>query len=724
MKLVNQTLTVMFSLLAGLSTKADINDTFRQQNAVALYEFKETSGDIIDTADPKFGAPLNLRPFYSGYVRVPGTLKITEPNVIRSIDPADKITNACKANKGLTIEVLLENSESVEKRAGFDDKKRTQPLRILTLSRGLFDRNFLLGQFYDSGNLYEVAVNTNGNENTTDKLGGSLVEPLATNTSSLILADTYNAAQGTTYLQKVIFTLSSDGVGKLYLSDRKGNLYLAETASSGFAGSPSNYFDSWRSGAYLTLGNEFFSSKADADSKFALNDTFSTCTTAECMQNPNRFWKGNIHLVAVYCQALSQEQIFGIGSLQTVINNLFDIDTGLTVTPTLYKAQEIYQRITSNKTPITNPILKDMEKLLLAGDPVGAAALATEETGFYNTTVKDFAAKMSNRDETINVPLNDFSATLIGVVRDNLDARKLLYENLVYVADPTKAAVPSDWVDDILKSNNHYEALGNGRFDLSKVLVPTTQKLFDGTTAVENPTPAGLLTSRQWLASHAIAGTNRRLVEYSLREFLCTPIDKAADSSGPEDVIARDIDRYPGGLNSKFTTTCRACHTIMDGFRPAFANFTFSNNFVKHAYVVPSLDMSADEDKSIGMKQNPRYVAAKLNQNETVFPEGRVTTDDSWVNNANRGINATNFGWTRDSGKGIAEFGKMISESKAFPRCMAQRVFRSVCKREVASSEQTMIDQVAAEFSSQRNYNLKFLFQKIVSTPECLGSGE
>lgn len=722
MKKIKVGLIMGASVTAVVSAKADITDSYRHDNAVVLYEFKETTGDIIDTANVKFGAPLNLRPFYGGVVRVPGTLKITEPNVIRSIGPADKITNQCKNTKGLTIEILLENAESVEKRSGLDEKKRSQPLRILSLSKGLFDRNFLLGQFYDAGNMYQVAVNTSGNENTTDKFGGSLVDPLKSNTSSIILSDPNSASTGSTFIQKVIFTLSADGVGRLYLSDKKGNLYLAQTSTTGFTGAAGSYFDTWRTGAYLTLGNEFFSSKADADAKFSLNDTYAECKTAECMRNPNRFWKGNIHLVAVYCQALKKEEIFGLQALQTVTNKVFDIDVNLKITPTLKRAQEIYQRITSNKTPITNPILQDMEKLILAGDPAGAAALATEEPSFYNTTVKDFAAKMSNRDETINAPLNDFSATVVGAVRDNMDARKLLYEDIVYVGDPKQAAVPSDWADDMLKSNNHYEALGNGRFDLSKVLVQSTQKVFDGKNAVANPTPAGLLTSRQWMAAHAIAGTNRRLVEYSFREFLCTPLDKAADSSGPEDVIGRDIDRYPGGLNSKFTTTCRACHTVMDGFRPAFANFTFSNNFVKHSFVVPSIAMNEDEEKSIGMKQNPRYVASKLNHNETVFPEGRVTIGDSWVNNANRGVNATHFGWNRESGKGIKEFGKLLAESKAFPRCMAERVFRSVCKRDVASSDQKMIKQVATEFETKRNFNLKYLFQKIVTTPECIGS--
>lgn len=704
----------------ALPAWADISDSVRREKAVVLYEFKETTGDIIDTANPKYGAPVNLRPHFGGVVRAPGVLKITEPNVITSLTPADKVTNLCKANKGLTMEVWLENSESVELRSGMDSKKRTQPLRIVSLSKGLFERNFLLGQFYDAGNQYQLAVNTVGNENSTTNLGGSLVEPLVSKTTATIIADPNVVRSDGTTLQKIVFTLSSDGVGKLHLTDRKGQLYLAETATTGFGGSAATFFDNWRAGSYLTLGNEYMT-KADATLKFGLNDNFSTCTTTQCMTNPNRFWKGNLHLVAIYCEALTREEIFGAFSLQQITTPVFPIDPNLNITPTLMKAQEIHQRITSNKTPITNPVLAEMEKLINAGDSVGAAALATTDPSFYNITVRDFAAKMSNRDETINTPLNDFTATIVGAVRDNLSAQKLLTDDIVYIADATKAAVPSDLQDDILRSNNHYEALGKGRFDLSKVLVRTTQKLFNGQVVVANPTPAGLLTTRQWMAAHGIAGTNRRLVEFSLRQFLCTPLEKAADSSGPDDVIGRDIDRYPGGIHSKYTTTCRACHTIMDGMRPAFANFTFSNGFVKHSFVVPALDNNQDEDTSMGMKQNPRYIALKLNHNETVFPEGRITTNDSWVNNANRGINATHFGWTRTSGKGIKEFGQLLAESKAFPRCMAERVFRSVCKREVASSDQPMITQVASEFANTRNYNLKFLFQKIVTTPECLG---
>src|SRR5205085_1121378 len=142
-----------------------------------------------------------------------------------------------------------------------------------------------------------------------------------------------------------------------------------------------------------------------------------------------------------------------------------------------------------------------------------------------------------------------------------------------------------------------YESLDTQRIDLAKVLIPTTQKVFDGSKAQEMPTPVGLLTTRQWMAAHAIAGTNRRLVEFSFREFLCTPLEKVADSTGLDNVVARDIDRFPGGSHTKFTTTCRACHTIMDGFRPAFGYFTFNNDYVMHSFTSPTAKNQEDEDK-------------------------------------------------------------------------------------------------------------------------------
>lgn len=728
---MKRSLLVIISIcLGGLELAyADISDTFRKQNAVVLYEFNETTGQVLDTADPKFGPPVNLDIYYPASTkRTPGVLEISDPNVIRSTLPADKIVTECKKTGSMTMEVWLENNETVERRSGLDAARRRQPLRILSFSKGLFDRNFVLGQFYDMGNMYAAGIVTAPIETADVRtLGNSLTDPLLSRVAATILPDPSSPRVVSSLLQKVVVTLGPSGLAKLYLSDRNGFMYLAppEDAGSFGNGTAASYFANWKTGSYLTLGNESMS-PAEFTSALNLNRFFQGCSATrnasdQCFTNPNRYWKGKLHKVAVYCQEVAREDILGSGTGNVMKNALLDIDINTQITPSRKKAQEIHARLTGIKTPITNPVLGEMETLLDAGDPVSAAAKATADSSFINVTVRDFATKMSNRDETINVPLNDFTATVIGFVRDEINAKKMLTDNVVYQADPAQAPVPGDVIDDLLRSNNHYESLSQGRYDLNKVLIQKTQKVFNGTIAVDNPTPAGLLTTRQWMAAHAIAGTNRRLIEFSFRQFTCNAMEKIADSTGPDNVIGVDIDRFPGGSHSKFTSSCRACHTIMDGFRPAFARWTFSNSFAKHSFVVPSIAANVDEATSVGMIMDPPFVTRKLNQNATVFPEGRRTVDDSWVNNAVRGTNADLFKWTMTSGRGVRDFGQAISETAAFPHCMAERVFRQICKRAPASSDQGMLNQVAKEFSTVRSFNLKYLFQKIVTTDECLG---
>jgi len=276
-------------------------------------------------------------------------------------------------------------------------------------------------------------------------------------------------------------------------------------------------------------------------------------------------------------------------------------------------------------------------------------------------------------------------------------------------------------VQDILLSNSHYDSLDIGNFDLAKVLVKDNQQLlYNGAGAtVVNPDAAGVLTSRGFMQAHAIAGTNRRLVEYSFREFLCIPIDQWADSSAPEKYIGRDVDRFPGGDHLKFTTTCRACHTVMDGLRGAFARVTFSSNYVKNALVIP---VGADDDMVGFMQQEPPGIAYKLNQNNDVFPDGYEVLDDSFENFAIQGTNASYFGWSNQiKGNGINDFGRMIANSGAFAECMTRRVYRSVCKREPASFDEEMIRTTASDFR-QNGYQLRSLFEKVLITPECIGN--
>ena len=239
------------------------------------------------------------------------------------------------------------------------------------------------------------------------------------------------------------------------------------------------------------------------------------------------------------------------------------------------------------------------------------------------------------------------------------------------------------------------------------------------------------------MEAHAVAGTGRRIVEYSFREFLCTPIDKWSDSSGSDAPIGRDIDRFPGGSHSKFTTSCRACHSRMDPLRGAFAYLTFSNSFPKYSLLVPNLAANANEDNSMGMatglrngdpaltnlpsQGNVAFVAKKYNHNDHMFPGGRVIIDDSFSNAAIDTWGQNYFGWRgKTTGRGMKEFGTMIGNAEQFSRCMAKRVFHTLCKREAQSFDDDLIKKSAQEFESN-GYKLDYLFRRIVVTPNCIG---
>jgi hypothetical protein len=710
---------------------AQIDMAYRRANAVALYEFLETSGNVVnDTSSVNPKLNLTIADASSNSIeRSSGTLYIKSRNLIQSAGAATKIIDACKASGELSIETWIEDAEPVKKLVGEYPSKTAQPNRIVSLNTDIRHSNFYVGQFYNNDELLYSAINTSGNENAagvTDvtKAGGNLNNPIVSMPNQIIIPSLETMDPPRVPMQKIVVTLSKNSVAKIYMSDRDGNMTKAATDSTGF-GMNGAAFKNWYTGAKLSLGN--VSSTLNEVQNAPGN--FTTCTGATANNDPacaanSRYWKGKLHLVAIYCKALSDTDVLGSIANSQLLNKTLAPNINVNITDNLKKAQDIFQRLTGVKTPLYDPVLAQMETQLNQNNVIAAADIAASDSRFLNITVRDFASKMSNRSETIDTPLNDFTATVIGAVRDGISAQRLLWDNITYIGDTSKVAVPSTMASDILKSNNHYDALDLQHADLAKVLKMSDQKIYDGTKAVDMPTPAGLLTSRAWLSAHAVAGTNRRLVEYSFREFLCTPLEKVADSTGPDNVVARDIDRFPGGSHTKFTTTCRACHTIMDGFRPAFGYFTFNGGYAMHSFTSATVGTQQEEDDGKGMFKSKEpgalYVHDKLNKNATVFPGGRVTTDDNWINDAANGANLPYFNWTRMSGKGIQEFGKMLAESKQFPICMATRVYTQVCKRAPSSSETTMLNAAATDFAS-KNYNLKYLFEKIVTTKECLG---
>jgi len=354
------------------------------------------------------------------------------------------------------------------------------------------------------------------------------------------------------------------------------------------------------------------------------------------------------------------------------------------------KAHRLFERLTGTPIPSNDPRFFEMVKLINDGDEEKAAAIATDDPYFYQVTLKQFASVMSNRSETPFVPLDDFQATLIGAVRDDLDARTLLTGNYIYVATPKTfeglLAVASR------RNNSLYETIdGHGLF-YKDVLVKQDPQ-WEG---FKNH--AGLLTTRGWAKAHYDAGTNRRAVQYAFQEFLCLPIDSWKVAGLIDDFVGRDVNHSPGDDPKVYQEQCKTCHAGMDSMRDAFSQLDYLND---------------------GFVELPEgRVAPKYSRGSSTYPTGHVTKDDSFINLIAH--HQPGIGFKKDHGKGINEFGDMLANTEAFKECMAQRVFTAVCQRSVQGKDLGAIKVLARDFA-QNGYNLKKLFQKAAVLPACLG---
>lgn len=368
------------------------------------------------------------------------------------------------------------------------------------------------------------------------------------------------------------------------------------------------------------------------------------------------------------------------------------------------RSADLFVAITGVRVGIDDPRLVEMEALVAKGDERGAVKVATRDPAFYDVRLQAFAKKLSTRDENVIAPLTDFVATFVGAVRDDIDARELLTGNFYYRFDSTNLTPAQktnlDRDNPAANSNMHYSRAQNLNLSLHRDLIKVEGQITMGDGPIKDP--AGLLTTRAFMQAHAEAGTNRRIVEYTFREFMCTPMIEMADATRPDDWVGRDVDRFAGGGTTRYQVTCKGCHTQLDGFRGAFAYVNFPNN---------SITFSPDV---------PLNARSKYARNPTIFPKGYETKDDTWVNYANGTVNSDRFGWrsTKMSGKGVHEFGVMIAASKGYSRCLARRIFTDVCKRTPLPSEETTVRDIATDF--EKTYKIKDLVEMIAVHPSCL----
>lgn len=450
------------------------------------------------------------------------------------------------------------------------------------------------------------------------------------------------------------------------------------------------------------------------------------------------------------------------------------------------RALVLYTGITGVPVPIDDSRLLIMEPMVASGNEASAVKIATADANFYNIRVADMFRKMSTREENILAPLSDFVATGVGVVRDGISAQQLLTGNFTYQMDPALGytydakgnpqqiiGLPplpdgTDQVNlgapkflNLMIYNDYYRFIESLNLSLFNVLTRVNGQLIVANrdvpgnglqgNPIPNPDPAGLLTTRAWSLSTETAGTNRRAVEYTFREFMCTPMANMADASMPDDHVGRDVDRAPGGNVATYQTTCKACHAVMDGFRPAYAHFDFGGpaNTMAIAYyplyhVDSNLNAIPASSDNGPMNQGgakagitntngyPNFVPYKMNKitsNDAngnaafQFPQGYPVVNDQWVNYATGAVDSNQFGWRGPaSGSGLGQFGSLIAGSFGFSKCMVRRVFTEVCMRAPdIQAEAALISSLATDFESN-GYLLKELFEKVAVQPSCLGT--
>jgi hypothetical protein len=371
-------------------------------------------------------------------------------------------------------------------------------------------------------------------------------------------------------------------------------------------------------------------------------------------------------------------------------------------------AKRIHDRLAG--VPPSPAVLDEMEQRLLANDPEGAAAIAMGHPDFYRVTLKNWAKPWTNRDQTVFVPMNDYVATVVGMVRDDVPFNELLSENILY-RGASGLGVPAPSAS----SNAHYEALEDGAYDLSDdtVLVRETQTAVYGTPA---DAAAGVITSRAASQAFFIDGTNRAMFRYTLMNHLCTDLEPLQDSSRPTDRIRQDVSRSPGGDSRIFLNRCSGCHTGMDPLAQAYAyyDYEYPEGAPENGRMIWNTPGTTDPE-SLAEHFVETRVQEKYLVNGATFAPGFITPDDGWRNFWRDGPNAA-LGWDfgpgspGGSGVGAASMGRELANSQAFASCQVRKVFQTVCLRDPSDGADRTWIQDEAEALRDNGYVMKPVF--------------
>lgn len=420
------------------------------------------------------------------------------------------------------------------------------------------------------------------------------------------------------------------------------------------------------------------------------------------------------------------------------------------------QARRLYERLAG--VPPTTAELDEMTQLILDGKVDEAAFIAMNNIGFYKSTIKNMFSPLSNQERNSDVALNDYTATVVGLIISNESFDQVLYGDVLYTAidelsvyqttfgnppilqdvnppgEPlvrlSGNAPPEGKVRPLIDGNvyddfRHYEDLESRFSDWPNYLVKRTQtkvnsliragERIEGGEGEVAEDIAGLLTTRQGAMAAFTAGTNRRGVKLLTENFLCQDLEQLHDPNRPDFRVRQDIDRSPGGDSRAYQMQCAGCHAGMDGFASAFAYFDFLDNRMRY------------NRNALSNPSNKQF------RQDGVYPAGYRLVDNTWINvwaqgqNSRLGWNAPGNGQSINSGKGVGSLGRVLASTNAFGECMVQRVFERVCLRsyseDATPNEKIIVKNIARQFEAgmseysahgaNNSYNMRAVFAKV-----------
>jgi hypothetical protein len=355
------------------------------------------------------------------------------------------------------------------------------------------------------------------------------------------------------------------------------------------------------------------------------------------------------------------------------------------------QAKRLHDRIAG--VPPSDAVLTQMTSDITGGNANAAAQRALANSSFYNVTLKNFAAPATNRDQSVFVPLNDYTATIIGMVRDDVDFSTVLSADVLYVGNTPGAPAYSS------ADNAHYQYLEDNSVDLKSALQAQTQS---GLLGLPVAATAGIMTTRAAAQAFFIAGTNRAMFRFTLLNYLCRDMQQVLDTTRSAERIRQDVSRSPGGDSRVFLNNCIGCHSGMDPMAQAFAYYNFNDTTGRMEYTAGTVQ--------------PKYTI-----NSDNFKPGYVTTDDHWNNFWRKGTNQL-LGWDSaltGAGTGAKSLGQELAHSDAFAECQVEKAFKAMCLREPGNAaDRAKVQQIKASFKAG-GYKMKQVFAD--SAVYCMG---